>query len=283
MRGFLGDKITNKVQAITVGIGKKIAGEKGEAVVKKLIEADKKFFNEEVRKVGSTVRKVVKTITGKDTHKLGDKAEAKITQIQKKAKARQQEREKAKTQKDYEKAQKDRIYKEEKPKDLGEIKEFISFRGNLPKGTKIVFELENGERIEIGSMEELKYGTPEEQALEKEYGDRINANIREQEIAKREKNIYRLESLQEEEKRLLNDQKSIFSTRTSPLGRITDAINLMESAKSYKDGVLVVDANKYSRQIGLDYIAIEMEVFGKVEALTAMSRVGLPRIEFPKK
>ncbi len=282
LRGFLGDKFTNKIQATAVDIGKKIAGEKGESVVKKLIEADKKFFNEEGRKVGSAVRKAVKTATGKDTHKLGDKAEAKITQIQKNAKARQQEREKAKVQKAQQKAQEDRIYKEEKPKDLAEMEDFISLKGKLPKGTKIVFELENGQRVEIGSMEELKYGSPEEQALVKEYADRINANIREQEIAKREKNISRLENLQKEEERLLNEQRSIFSTRTSPFGRITDALNLVESAKSYKDGVLVVNASKYSREIGSDYTAMGMEMFGKVETLAAMSRAGLPRIEFSK-
>ncbi len=111
---------------------------------------------------------------------------------------------------------------------------------------------------------------------------RINSNIREQEIAKREKNIYRLEILQKEEEKLLNEQRSIFSTRTSPFGRITDALNLMESAKSYKDGVLVVNASKYTREVGSDYTAMGMEMAGKVETLTAISRAGLPRIEFPK-
>ena len=67
---------------------------------------------------------------------------------------------------------------------LEELKEFEDFKGKLPKGTKLVFEYEDGRKVIYNSFEEFKRGTAEENKKIAEYSEKINQKIGEYNAAK---------------------------------------------------------------------------------------------------
>ena len=66
-----------------------------------------------------------------------------------------------------------------------------------------------------------------------------------------------LRKLQEESTRLHQEQRDIYGYRSSPIGETGD---MLASIKGYKNGVIVLDGDKYRRETGSDRIAMQMDV-----------------------
>lgn len=157
-------------------------------------------------------------------------------------------------------AKNNRIFKQEKPENLSELEEFMQSKGRVPNGTKYILEFEDGRKVTINSQEEFKHGTPEELDLEKKYANLIDANFKAQDVANKNKNFSELRKLQEESTILHKEQRNIYGYRSSPFGQIGETGDMLASIKGYKNGVIILDGDKYKRETGSDWIAAGMDI-----------------------
>ena len=160
---------------------------------------------------------------------------------------------------DKKREEKDRILKQEKPKNLEELKEFEDFKGKLPKGTKLVFEYEDGRKVTYNSFEEFKRGTAEENKKIAEYSEKINQKIGEYNAAKRRGDKKGADQYNEEIKKLYEEQNEILKAqrlRVSGLGAKSETSELVNNAKDYRNGVLTIKGDKYSASVVETYAAM---------------------------
>nr|WP_315048500.1 hemagglutinin repeat-containing protein [uncultured Leptotrichia sp.] len=263
-RGLFGDKATNKIQNGARWLGKTFGGKRGEAFVNKVINHDRKFYNNEGKTAGNVVHNVVKKSTGVDTRKLGDQAVNLVENIQNKKpapkkrlpkKAPPKKRTTKKNNTDSE-----TLYKNKNPKNLTELKTYYDGTGKLPKNTIIILQDENGKQRVYNSFDEFKNGTPEERKLEQIYANKINENGRKLELAKKNKNSDEIKRLEKESLQLHREQESIYRSRLSRMGDITLKGDLVSIASSYKDGKLVIKSEKYYHQLNSEEIALGLEL-----------------------
>ena len=139
------------------------------------------------------------------------------------------------------------------------MKEFEDFKGKLPKGTKLVFEYEDGRKVTYNSFEEFKRGTAEENKKIAEYSEKINQKIGEYNAAKRRGDKKGADEYNEEIKKLYEEQNEILKTqrlRVSGLGAKSETSELVNNAKDYRNGVLTIKGDKYSASVVETYAAM---------------------------
>ena len=139
------------------------------------------------------------------------------------------------------------------------MKEFEDFKGKLPKGTKLVFEYEDGRKVTYNSFEEFKRGTAEENKKIAEYSEKINQKIGEYNAAKRRGDKKGADQYNEEIKKLYEEQNEILKAqrlRVSGLGAKSETSELVNNAKDYRNGVLTIKGDKYSASVVETYAAM---------------------------
>jgi len=139
------------------------------------------------------------------------------------------------------------------------LKEFEDFKGKLPKGTKLVFEYEDGRKVTYNSFEEFKRGTAEENRKIAEYSEKINQKIGEYNAAKRRGDKKGADQYNEEIKKLYEEQNEILKAqrlRVSGLGAKSETSELVNNAKDYRNGVLTIKGDKYSASVVETYAAM---------------------------
>ncbi|MFC2542409.1 MAG: hemagglutinin repeat-containing protein, partial [Leptotrichia hofstadii] len=152
------------------------------------------------------------------------------------------------------------LYKNGNPENLQELKVYQGKTGKLPKNTEIILQDENGKQRVYKSFDEFIYGTPEERKLEQSYSNKINENERKLNLAKKNHNTAEIKRLERESVILHREQAAIYSSRNSRMGETTQKGDLILSAKSYKNGKLIVDSEKYYHQLNSEEIAIGLEL-----------------------
>ena len=139
------------------------------------------------------------------------------------------------------------------------MKEFEDFKGKLPKGTKLVFEYEDGRKVIYNSFEEFKRGTAEENKKIAEYSEKINQKIGEYNAAKGRGDKKGADQYNEEIKKLYEEQNEILKAqrlRVSGLGAKSETSELVNNAKDYRNGVLTIKGDKYSASVVETYAAM---------------------------
>ena len=152
------------------------------------------------------------------------------------------------------------LYKNGNPENLQELKVYQGKTGKLPKNTEIILQDENGKQRVYKSFDEFIYGTPEERKLEQSYSNKINENERKLNLAKKNHNTAEIKRLERESVILHREQAAIYSSRNSRMGEITQKGDLILSAKSYKNGKLIIHSEKYYHQLNSEEIAIGLEL-----------------------
>jgi len=152
------------------------------------------------------------------------------------------------------------LYKNGNPENLTELKTYYEGTGKLPKNTEIILQDENGKQRVYKSFDEFIYGTPEERKLEQSYSNKINENERKLNLAKKNHNTAEIKRLEQESVTLHREQAAIYSSRNSRMGEITQKGDLILSAKSYKNGKLIIHSEKYYHQLNSEEIAIGLEL-----------------------
>lgn len=152
------------------------------------------------------------------------------------------------------------LYKNGNPENLQELKVYQGKTGKLPKNTEIILQDENGKQRVYKSFDEFIYGTPEERKLEQSYSNKINENERKLNLAKKNHNTAEIKRLEQESVTLHREQAAIYSSRNSRMGEITQKGDLILSAKSYKNGKLIIHSEKYYHQLNSEEIAIGLEL-----------------------
>ena len=152
------------------------------------------------------------------------------------------------------------LYKNGNPENLTELKTYYEGTGKLPKNTEIILQDKNGKQRVYKSFDEFIYGTPEERKLEQSYSNKINENERKLNLAKKNHNTAEIKRLEQESVTLHREQAAIYSSRNSRMGEITQKGDLILSAKSYKNGKLIIHSEKYYHQLNSEEIAIGLEL-----------------------